>query len=241
MIVSENKGSLNVKVYGFIYRITNIINGKHYIGQTLRTVQKRFSSHCWNSMLEKCNMPITRAIRKYGKNNFDLVTLCECASQLELDEMEIRYVKDLKTFVPHGYNLKAGQGRGITSEITKKRIGDANRGKKVGVEARQHMSDAHKGKKLSDTQVQKLRDKYRGRQVSSLGRVATSLKSAKTFLFMDPHGVILCIRNMRQYCVDYGLSPSKMCLVSQGKRNYHKGWRICTSAVIIGDAILVGC
>ncbi len=230
-----------MSAYGFIYCITNKINGKQYIGQTIQTVQKRFSNHCWNSTLKKGNMAISRAIRKYGKDSFDLVTLCECVSQEDLDSNEISYAKSLNTFVPYGYNLRAGQGRGITSEITKKRIGDANRGKKVSVEARQHMSEAHKGKKLSDIQVQKLRDKYKGRQVSSLGPIANGLKTAKTFLFLDPCGVIVCIHNMRQHCIEYGLSPPKMCLVSQGKRNYHKGWKLCTSAVIVGDAVLVSC
>lgn len=49
-----------------VYKITNKINGKLYIGQTTKTVQERFKKHIKDSFKEKRNSAINLAIRKYG-------------------------------------------------------------------------------------------------------------------------------------------------------------------------------
>ena len=48
---------------GYIYKITNLINNKIYIGQTIRDVQIRWKEH----LRSKDEAPIHKAIRKYGK------------------------------------------------------------------------------------------------------------------------------------------------------------------------------
>ena len=57
---------------GYIYLITNKINGKQYIGQTVKTVQKRWSRHLADS--KNFDFYFYKAIRKYGKENFKVLS-----------------------------------------------------------------------------------------------------------------------------------------------------------------------
>ena len=57
-------------VYGVIYKITNKINGKIYIGMTTRSINKRFSEHKAKS--KKFNKPLYTDMRKFGTYNFEI-------------------------------------------------------------------------------------------------------------------------------------------------------------------------
>jgi group I intron endonuclease len=98
-------------IYGgskmYLYQITNLINGKIYIGKT-NNITKRWSNHrCGNSP----NMVIAKAIQKYGKENFKFEILYRNISIDEIDELEIQTIKDKNCRVPNGYNVaKGGQG-----------------------------------------------------------------------------------------------------------------------------------
>ena len=85
-----------------IYKITNLINGKIYIGQTKFTVEKRFKEHA------KADSPLGHAIRKYGKKNFKAEVIETCQTFTELNEREIFWIKELNCKVPNGYNIADG-------------------------------------------------------------------------------------------------------------------------------------
>jgi group I intron endonuclease len=137
-----------------IYLITNLLNNKQYVGQTIQPLEKRWQRHCWKST-SKNSMPICKAIAKYGKENFKIEVLVLCNSYDELNEKELFYANELNTWSPNGYNLKAGDGKGSMSPETKAKIAAANTGMKRTPEARQNMSNAHKGKTLSEKQRKK--------------------------------------------------------------------------------------
>lgn len=82
-----------------VYKTTNTINGKIYIGQT----RSKDNSYLGSGIL------IKKAIEKYGRHNFIRETLCECSSQEELDKMERYLIKELNSKSPDiGYNVADG-------------------------------------------------------------------------------------------------------------------------------------
>lgn len=92
---------------GYIYVITNDINGKQYVGQTTDTLKSRFSDHCKDSVLEKCQgRPLYLAMNKYGKEHFSIEKIEECAFE-DLDKREQYWITQLDTY-KHGYNATLG-------------------------------------------------------------------------------------------------------------------------------------
>ena len=84
-----------------VYKITNLINNKIYIGK-----DEKNRAHYMGSGLY-----IKRAIKKYGKENFKKEILEECKTKDELCEKEKSWIKKLNYIVPNGYNItKGGEG-----------------------------------------------------------------------------------------------------------------------------------
>lgn len=84
-----------------IYKIENLINHKIYIGQSIH-IEKRWREHCWKTS----DSLIGRAIKKYGKENFDFQILEETEDFSQLNDLETKYIKVFDTLAPKGYNLK---------------------------------------------------------------------------------------------------------------------------------------
>lgn len=87
-----------------IYKITNLINGKIYIGQSVHP-NKRFWEHCNHAENNIDNYPIHNAIRKYGKENF-LMEILEWIEDYDRREMEL--IKTYNSLAPNGYNIIEG-------------------------------------------------------------------------------------------------------------------------------------
>lgn len=147
-----------------IYKTINEINGKCYIGQTIKPLSERKKSH-----LQRANAGTDfyfyRAIRKYGFDNFKWEIIEECSSKEEMDEMEYHYIKQYNSFKPNGYNLTwGGEGNhGFKhSEESKRKIGLKSKGKNNGMYGRKRsqrvkdiVSKANKGRKLTENQLKK--------------------------------------------------------------------------------------
>ena len=113
-----------------IYKVTNKINGKCYIGQTILTINKRKSGHIYKSLKKSDNCYFHKAIRKYGKDNFLWEIICECKTKKELNEKEIYYIKQQKSYVKeNGYNLThGGEDNPMNYQKYRDKISKANSG-----------------------------------------------------------------------------------------------------------------
>ena len=87
----------------WIYKITNIQNNKVYIGQTIRPIKDRFNRHINDALNNIIDTHFARAIRKYGKENFQIETIDMAQNQNELNEKE-RYWIQYYNSVKEGYN-----------------------------------------------------------------------------------------------------------------------------------------
>jgi group I intron endonuclease len=107
-----------------IYKITNLINGKIYIGRTIQKLKKRFSSHIRESHKEAPKYIISKSIKKYGKENFICESIDERATDIfQLIKLETKYIKQFNSLVPNGYNciLDDNNTRILSKRTLKKR------------------------------------------------------------------------------------------------------------------------
>ena len=96
---------------GRIYKITNDINNKVYVGQTVKTIKKRWQQHKCNSTKDYFKqITLYKAFNKYGIEHFHMEEIEEVENNL-LDEREKYWIKFYDSY-NHGYNSTLG-GREI--------------------------------------------------------------------------------------------------------------------------------
>ena len=95
---------------GYIYKITNSINNKIYIGKTSYSVEERFKQHIKDSKKKRCEKrPLYNAMNKYGIDNFTVETIGEYPEE-QLNEKEQYWIGYYHTY-EDGYNAtKEGDG-----------------------------------------------------------------------------------------------------------------------------------
>lgn len=86
-----------------IYKITNLVNNKMYIGQSARGVAERFNRHICDAMNGKLDTHFARAIRKYGPENFTVDVIDTVDNQEELNQQEQYWIRAYDS-IRHGYN-----------------------------------------------------------------------------------------------------------------------------------------
>jgi len=180
-----------------IYKITNLINQKIYIGKTTRGLDVRMNEHINRADKNHC-MLISRAIAKYGEKHFKIEELDRNIDKSKLNELEKYWINFYNSNnIAHGYNLTTGgDGGDIIGSLPNKleiyeRRADSNRGKVRSEECRQRISDAspNRGKKMSCEQKEKLRQHNLGKvhseetkkkiSISCLGRKTSEVTKAK--------------------------------------------------------------
>lgn len=99
---------------GYIYKITNLINGWPYIGQTTNSIEARLNGHIWASLHKNDkNVMLHNAIRKDGIENFKTELLGTYYSKEDLNEAEKYWIKEYHSYLHDpeykiGYNMTPG-------------------------------------------------------------------------------------------------------------------------------------
>lgn len=128
------------KINGTIYKLTNKIDEKFYIGQTKRPVNQRFIEHMRAD--DHC-IKLNAAVKKYGKNNFFLEIIDTAETLEELNLKEISYIKAFDA-INKGYNLlSGGSNRPMTQEI-KDKISKSQIGRKPTEKALKALLESNK-------------------------------------------------------------------------------------------------
>ncbi len=191
---------LNVPCLSGIYKLTNKINGKIYIGKA-KNLYKRLSQH--RRAYDK-NL-ICIAIRKYGWENFNIEILAEFTyiDNVELLGLETAFIVSEKSLTPNGYNvcLFASDKTGTKSSIkTKQKISKNHKrpmlGKKHSQETKERMSRNHAnfsgknhpryGKHHTIKSIKKIRKSNLGQKRSIITKLKNSISHLKPIKQINP-------------------------------------------------------
>lgn len=166
-------------VYGIVYKATNRVNNKVYIGQTTKNLSERSYGHIRRANSKKCQH-FHNAIRKYGVSNFLWTIIGSAKDKEELSALEKLYIQKYLSFDrSHGYNSTYGGENGLWTEETrmrvslslkalgiklsdehKERLRAINKGRKHTIEARAKISESGRRQCKEET-----KEKIRGAQI----------------------------------------------------------------------------
>ena len=133
---------------GYVYLITNTINGKRYVGQSQQIdIKRRWNKHK-NISKTGLGKVLRDAYEEYGIDNFKFQIICICFNE-DCDKYEEEYIIKFNTIVPNGYNIKCRGKSIIVSEETRLLI--SKRTKETMTDERiKRIIETHKGKQISD-------------------------------------------------------------------------------------------
>lgn len=148
--------------FGYIYKITNELNGKIYIGQHKAC---QFDDRYWGS-----GKLIKYAIKKYGVENFSREILCWCANRNDLNTKEMELIEQYSaTDSSTGYNIAPGGNvinKGPLSLEHRRKISEANLGKEISEYAKKCISESNRRREVSEETRAKLSKVSMGRKLT---------------------------------------------------------------------------
>lgn len=157
-----------------IYRVTNLVNGKVYIGKYEGTrVQSRWKTHL-SEARRGSPYYLHNAIRKYGPEAFAVEVIDNAAASFDLVERERFHIAQHQSFKPEiGYNSTMG-GEGIlgfkhTLE-TRKKTSETLMGHEVSSKTREKLSKVQIGKEIPYEVREKISSTLKGRPLSAKNR-----------------------------------------------------------------------
>lgn len=192
-----------------IYKCTNLINNKVYIGLTIRTLNHRKSRHLYDAKHRKYNSYFHSAIRKYGESNFKWETIHTAKTKNELISLEIKEIsKHRSSEAKFGYNLTLGgeSHPGKTNPFY---------GKHHSEEQKAKWSNQRKGKNTGssnyfyDKHYANESNPFYGNKHSAETKTKIADANARCFEITDViHNKTFTVKNLRQFARDNNLSQS---------------------------------
>lgn len=204
-----------------IYLITNLANGKQYVGQTSLPAHKRLAKHYRDSLYGRSTY-LCRAIRKYGIENFSIEILEEHLSHEDALSQEKFFIETLGTNLV-GYNMTHG-GEGTSgyrhSDDTRRRMSLSRVGKTHSENTKKLLSVQRQGE--LNVNYQKIYSDIERRKISDKTRGANNPR-AKSFLVTLPNGEDEVVYDRSGFCKKHNLNYwSVVWACDHGKP--HKGY-----------------
>lgn len=205
-----------------IYKVTNKINGKVYIGQTTQKLEKRWKDHCKKSN----KSAISLAVSKYGEENFKIKQILVCESVEQMNKREVMCIKMFNSLFPNGYNIEIGGKNRKLSESTRKKLSDINKNtippnRKGCFLSRQHkmqISAKMKGRKKSKEQIQKFKN--------TISKTGTSDKKIKCL------NNKIIYKSMSEAVRQLGISVLGISRNVRGQNKSYKGFKFVLESIL---------
>ncbi len=238
-----------------IYKTTNLINNKIYIGKQV-TIRKT-DTYLGSGKL------LRLSLKKYGRDNFKKEILQECNSLEELNERERYWIKELNSIIPNGYNICLGGEGGdtISNNPNKKDIIEKQKntiklnGKNKGIN--NHMFGKHQSDEAKRKTSEKVKELYKlgkieryrmtdegkkkisiymtencptktpeGRIKNHLNNLGVKNPNANVYEFLSPDGIKFeVIGNIKNFCKEHNLHYRKIIKVHRGIIDNCNGWK----------------
>lgn len=199
-----------------IYKATNKINGKVYIGQTVRPLEIRMAEHARHNQT-----PFDRAIQKYSLDNFDVIVIDRANSVDELNLKEIFWIEFYNALGTNGYNACEGgnntKGYRHTEQAKIKMsnakkynyIGEGNPffGKHHSTESKKRISETRKGIVFTPEWKQ---------------HISENSKQKVKVMNVDTGEIF---NSIKEASIKYNIIPTHITRVCRGKRKSTGGYR----------------
>jgi len=216
-----------------IYKITNILNNKIYIGQSWN-IPSRFNSHKLNSKKDETNKSIFyQDMNELGLENFSFEILRSIKNspitQILLDLLEKKFISEFNSNnIAYGYNLRNGGSRGLHSEESKKKISKSHIGRKASQATLAKLRKSHLGHKQSLETIQKRIESKKGYRHSEETKKKISEsntgKTYKTHSVSEETKAILRKKNLGRKLSDE--TKKKISNAHLGKKPWNKGMKL---------------
>lgn len=144
-----------------VYKATNKINGKCYIGQTRHSLEHRKIAHL-RCAKKGVDTHFYQAIRKYGADNFEWEIICSTNDKQRLNELETFYITKFDS-IKHGYNMVDGGDNNVMDiESVKTRHDEIMKSPEVRKKISESMKKLRKEKGFSEEHRRKLSESAKG-------------------------------------------------------------------------------
>ena len=215
----------------YVYQHINKINGKRYIGITKQNPESRWGTDGTNY---KSSPYFYSAIQKYGWDNFSHEILFNGLTKEEACDKEIELIAYFQTQdKQHGYNIMEGGSAPVIPEEVRKLMSEKMRGNKNGLghacpeEKKRKISEAQKGRKLTEEHKAKLSMAKKGcnhASPSAETRKKISDSHAKKQVYCEENDVVY--ESIQSCAKELSLDPTEVCACCKGKHKSTHGYHL---------------
>jgi len=197
-----------------IYKVTNLVNNKIYIGQT-KNLKERQRTHLKSANGTRSNMIFHKAIRKYGIDNFKWEILYK--GEELIDEIEVYFIHYFNSHCSNGYGYNCSYGK-------------SNKGFKHSEEYKLNLSirmegnTINLGRKRSPEEIERLRLYNLGSKRTEEVKARMNKDKIKQFIYEFTNHDLIFKGTLYEFANTYNLDRSNLNKLVQGKSKQYKGW-----------------